>query len=204
MITNARRPRIRPRSSLTPTAPTPPAVRRKVPNGDRGRRGGAVSGAGSGRGRLATSSIVATPWSTSGRLDREGLIGSDLEEQLLEVARGAGEAGDGQPGSNDGGQQARGSRVVAAEAELHRAVGEDRRRRDIGLDRQAVAGGRQLVALEQEPHAKDGTEAKPSFDLGDTALGQNLAAIDDRHARAQLFELGKDVADDHDGLAHRA
>src|SRR6187455_1433504 len=129
MITNARRPRIRPRSSLTPTAPTPPVVRRMVPNGERGRRGGAVSKAGSGKGRPATSSIVAISWSTSGRLDRERVIGSDLEEQLFEVARGAREAGDWQTGRYDGGQESSRCRVVAAEPELDRTVREDRGRR---------------------------------------------------------------------------
>ena len=35
------------------------------------------------------------------------------------------------------------------------------------------------------------------------ALGEDLAVVDDGHARAQLLELGEDVAADDDGLAHR-
>ena len=90
-----------------------------------------------------------------------------------------------------------------AEAELDRAVGQDRRRRHVRLRRESVASGRQLVAVEQDADAQDGPEAEPPFDVGDAALGEDLAAIDDRDAGAQLLELGQDVAADDDGLAHR-
>ena len=39
---------------------------------------------------------------------------------------------------------------------------------------------------------------------GDPSLGEDLAVIDDRDARAQLLELGQDVAADDDRLAEGA
>ena len=72
-----------------------------------------------------------------------------------------------------------------------------------GSRRESIASGRELVAVEQDADAQHGPEAEPPLDVGDAALGEDLAAIDDRDAGAQLLELGQDVAADDDGLAHR-
>ena len=143
-ITNARRPRIRPRSSLTPTAPIPPPIRpvpaaasaRPRPGdgraGRRTRRRSVIAGGSSGR--------SCRSWSLLGRLERLAVGGGDLQEELLEVARGAGEADDRQAGRDGRGQQPGRGLVVAAEAELDRAVLEDRRRRDVRVGGEAGRG----------------------------------------------------------------
>ena len=110
----------------------------------------------------------------------------------------------GRPAATDAREQPRGRGVVAAEPQLDRAVRQDRRawpRRD---RRRTAAGGLEGLALEQQPDPQDGPEAQAPLDVGDAALGQDLAAVDDRDAGAQLLELGQDVAADEDRLAHRA
>ena len=100
-ITNARRPRIRPRSSLTPTAPIPPAEVPERPDSagptgrPRRRRGRRRSAPRSGGDRRSDRVIGR---SASRRFHRFAIGRGHLEEQLLEVARGAGEADDRQPG----------------------------------------------------------------------------------------------------------
>ena len=75
----------------------------------------------------------------------------DLEEELLEVARRAGEADDRQAGRHRLRRAAAADAgVVAAEPELDRAVGEDRRRRDVRVGREPVAGRLERLALEQD------------------------------------------------------
>ena len=138
-ITNARRPRIRPRSSLTPTARDPAGGRRN--GGSTGQARSARRGAGDpaasvdglgdrpaigrlGRGSSTVGSVIA---GSSGRFERRAVGCGDLEEELLEVARGPGEARrSAARRATDVGEQPRRRRVVAAEAELDRAVLEDR------------------------------------------------------------------------------
>ena len=55
-----------------------------------------------------------------------------------------------------------------------------------------------------DPHPEDRAVAQPLLDVGDPALGEHPAVVDDRDARAQLLELGQDVAADDDRLAQRA
>ena len=55
----------------------------------------------------------------------------------------------------------------------------------------------------EQPDAQHRAEAQPPLDVRDTSLGQDLPAVDDRDAGAQLLELGEDVAADHDRLAER-
>src|SRR5262245_7565984 len=209
--TNARRPRIRPRSALTPTAPSPPAVRRRPPSGD--RRLVLTAGGAGGTGTPPSSSIescgsavgsVISLIGSSGRLDRPGVLPGHLQEELLEVARGAGEADDRQPGGHRLGEEPRRGLVVAPEPELDRAVEEDRRRDHVRIGQEAIAGRGEAGIVKEKPDPQHGSEAQASLDVGHPALGEHLAAIDDRDAGAQLLELGKDVAADHDRLAHRA
>src|SRR6188768_1763513 len=106
-ITKARRPRMRPRSSLTPMAAIPPVARPTASQRLRPDMGWLLAGAGSAdvvaAGRSVTSGAGAsstgsvTP-SMSGRLHGFAVGGGHLQEQLLEVARGAREAHDRETG----------------------------------------------------------------------------------------------------------
>ena len=62
------------------------------------------------------------------------------------------------------------------------------------IDRLSQAGAKSIVydVLFSQPASAPGDDA---------ALGEHLAVIHDGHRRAQLLELGKDVAADQDGLA---
>jgi len=105
----------------------------------------------------------------------------------------------------DGPRQQRGALgVIAPEGQLQPAVvvalhrdhgrigrEEGRRRRD----------GR-LVAQDAGAQHRTGTQAR--LDVGYAAGGEDASPIDDRDARAQLLELGEDVAADEDRLAQRA
>src|SRR5687768_17171060 len=107
---NARRPRIRPRSSLTPMAAMPPVVRPNVMARARSRPGSVgVGGAASGSG--AAMSVMPAP---SRRGNGFAVGRRDLEEELLEVARRPGEADDGQALADHVGQQAGARGIVAA------------------------------------------------------------------------------------------
>ena len=133
---------------------------------------------------------------------RRGRLGAGhLEEQLLEVARRSGEADDLDAGTDRVGQQSSGRRVVATEPQLDRAVLEDRRGGDLGVGREPVARRAHGRVVAEHPDAQDRAEPEPLFDVRHPALGEDLSAVHDRHARAQLLELGKDVAADEDRLA---
>src|SRR6478752_2476155 len=201
-ITNARRPRMRPRSSLAPIAEMPPKAwrmlgrRRGGPDGAGGMAGSVSTLAGVSTGSIVTSVIVSSSRRFHGFAVRRG----DLQEQLLEVAGGTGEADHGDPRGDGLGEQPGGGRVVAAEPELDRAVLEDRRRGDVDVGRESLARGRDRLAIAQDLDPPHGPEAPASLDVADPSLREHLAAVDDRDAGAQLLELGKDVAADEDGL----
>ena len=65
------------------------------------------------------------------------------------------------------------------------------------------AGGLDRFAVAEDPDPQHRPVAKALLDVGHAALGEYLAVIDDGDARAELLELGKDVAADHDRLAER-
>ena len=65
-------------------------------------------------------------------------------------------------------------------------------------------GGLERLTLGEHPRPEDRTGPQPALDVGDAALGEDLSAVDDRDARAQLLELGEDVAADEDRLAEAA
>src|SRR3954452_3794613 len=96
-MAKARRPRIRPRSSFTPIAATPPAARPKT-SGPRRRLRGAAAEADVAESATGGVSASVTVTSSAGRsvivvplcrFRRLALAGRDLEEELLEVARGS-------------------------------------------------------------------------------------------------------------------
>ena len=99
---------------------------------------------------------------------------------------------------------ARGALVVAVEPDLDR-----RRPRAICAvttlcwcaNHACAATTARLVA--EDADAVNRPDPQPALDVGDPALGEDLAAVDDRHRRAQLLELGKDVGRDEDRLAQR-
>ena len=64
--------------------------------------------------------------------------------------------------------------------------------------------GLERLALGEDPDPQHGAGPQPPLDVRDAALGEHLAAVHDRDARAQLLELGQDVARDEDRLAERA
>ena len=76
-------------------------------------------------------------------------------------------------------------------------------RRDVRVRGEVGPGRLERLAVGEDPDPEHGTGAQPPLDVGDPALGEDLAAIHDRDARAQLLELGQDVARDQDRLAER-
>src|SRR5688572_12563355 len=193
MIAKALRPRIRPRSSLTPIAAMPPAVRANESN--RPRWGRAAVGASS------TESVRSVMCSLLGRFQRFAVRRGDLQEEFLQIARGPREAHDRHPGGDRLGEQAGRRGVVAAEPDLDGAVVQQYGAGDVGILAEPSARRLEILAFEQQPDAQDGAEAEPSLDVGDPTLGQHLAAVDDRDAGAELLQLGEDVAADQDRLA---
>src|SRR5215207_9764293 len=89
-MAKARRPRMRPRSSLTPMAAMPPMVRAKPRNRSRGGRTGEIGG----------EAVISVIWGLLRRFHRLSVGGGHLEEQLLEVAGRPREADDGHPGAH--------------------------------------------------------------------------------------------------------
>src|SRR6188508_661228 len=146
----ARRPRMRPRSSLTPIAAIPPMARRTAPK----------RGFGGSTGAAVISATVAS------LRRRDRLVGrGDLQEQLLQVARRSGEAHDRQPGRDGLLEQPGGGFVVAPEAELDRAVLQQHRRGDIVVFGESVARRLERLALEQQLDPKHRPGPEPLLDL---------------------------------------
>ncbi len=182
--------------------PTP--VRRKPANGGRRRgaagAGGMTGSVGAGRGAL----VVRHRRPLRDRC-RAGPACGHLEEQLLEVARGAREADDravrrrptrrgaGQPPHRRRGTRARWCR---------RPGSSPRRRPDRPRTRHAPPSSASPSSSRRT--RRTAPNRSRSLDVRDATLGEDLAVIDDRDARAQLLELGEDVAADDDRLAHRA
>ena len=94
--------------------------------------------------------------------------------------------------------------VVAVEPDLDRRVLEQVRRHDVGLGRRTRRARPRSPPRRRGCRAEHGTDPEPALDVGDAALSEDLAAVDDRDRGAQLLELGEDVAADEDRLAQRA
>ena len=65
---------------------------------------------------------------------------------------------------------------------------------------------RELRATRRRAGLGPGTapaETEAALDVADLAVGEDLAVVDDRDGGAQLLELGKNLAADHDRLAER-
>ena len=204
-MTNARRPRIRPRSSLTPTAPIAlaevPERREPAARGDRRRPGSAVadrrwSGADRDRRSSSSSAYAASTGSRSGDVTwRKSSSRSLAARAKLTIGRPL--ATDAASRRADAASSPRNPSSIVPSGRIAALA-------TSGIGGEPVPGRLERLALEQEPDPQDGPEAQPLLDVGDAALGQDLAAVDDRDAGAQLLELGQDVAADQDRLAHRA
>ena len=127
-----------------------------------------------------------------------------LQEKLLEIGGRAGKAHDRQAGADRLGEESGSGRIVASEGQLDHAVVEDRRGRDLRIGREPIARALERFAFKEHPDSEHRPEPKASLDIGDSALRQDLALVDDRDAGAQLLELGQDVAADQDRLAQVA
>ena len=202
---------------MTPTAPIPPAVRTRTPTWpdrddlplatrraaspaaitaavvDRRDVGGRVQG---GLGQVGHAAPASAPngsvsWPVTWRKSSSRSVAARAKLTI------------GQPGRDRCREESGRGGVVAAEAEFDRAVVEDRRGRDVGVGLEGGACRLERVALGQDADAQDRAIPEPTLDVADRALRQDPAAIDDRHARAQLLELGQDVAADEDRLAER-
>ena len=190
-ITNARRPRIRPRSSLTPMAVTPPNTSRMAPK----RRwlpmvaliAGAIRWPSGGGGAAGTGSCAVTWRNSSSRS-----LAAREKVAIAEVRRDGGREQAGRP------------LVVAVEADLDRAVLEQVGGHDVRLGGEPGARGLEGVVVAEDADAEHRADAQPPLDVGDAAVGEHLAAVDDRDRGAQLLELGEDVRRDEDRLAQRA
>ena len=108
------------------------------------------------------------------------------------------------PGADRVGEQPRRPVVVAVEPDLDLAVGQDLRGHDVRLAREPGAGRLVVVVVAQDPDPEHRADAEPLLDVRDLALGEHLAAVDDRDRGAQLLELGEDVRRDEDRLAEAA
>jgi hypothetical protein len=152
---------------------------------------------------LTPTAATPVPTSRSDGLHRLWLSG-DLEEQLLEVAGGPGERGDPEAGAHGVGQQPGRPVVVAVEPDLDLVVGQDLRGHHVRLAGEPGASRLVVVVVAEDPNPEHRADAEPLLDVRDLALGEHLAAVDDRDRRAQLLELREDVRGDEDRLAQAA
>ena len=172
---NARRPRIRPRSSLTPIAamPAEDGAERTRSRRRPGRVGAALAGR-SAVGPCARRRGVATGTASSRAVTwRNSSSRSLAAREKLTI---------GSPAPTAAASSRGGAGVVAAEAELDRAVVEAAAptRRRVGA-RTRRGPPRGLVAEDADPEHR--ADAQPPLDVGDSALGEDLAAVDDGDAR---------------------
>src|SRR4051794_23089473 len=124
-----------------------------------------------------------------------------LEEELLEIARCAGKGSNADARGDGAGEKIGRAVVVPAEAELDEVVARDACRRHSGIAGEVVARRGQTLGSAQDGDADHGAVSQPALDVRDTSLGENATMVDDRDGRAELLELGEDVAADDDRLA---
>src|SRR6478735_5016464 len=119
---------MRPRSSLAPIAEIPPKARRMLGICRAGRGGpGSMAGSVTTPGGVSTGSIVTSLIvAPSRRFHGFAVRGRHLQEQLLEIARGPGEADHGDAGADRLGEHPRRRGIVASESQLDGAIREDR------------------------------------------------------------------------------
>src|SRR6185436_7118852 len=138
---------------------------------------------------------------TSGHLRLGPGRSRHLEEELLQIARRPRERGHPDPGRHRTGEELRSLFVITAEADLDHPAVEDRGRRDPWVRREVVPGRRERAVRAEDRDPEHRAVAKAPLDVRDPAVDQHLAMVDDRHGRAELLELWKDVTADHDRLA---